>query len=183
MGIDLGGNPLAGHFSTFMPLFVAARDAGMKTALHFADDKKAEREKKMMLAFQPDRLGHAVYMSKAVETQLRSLSPKIPVETCLSGHADFYKVPIKDNVFGKLFPEYPVSLNVDNPRLQKTDPTREYDKALRSFPHLLSHSKDIRRLVLNAYDHSFADKNLTCKLKEEASKILDAIFSKFSIER
>ena len=52
-----------------------------------------------MLRFRPERLGHAVFMSSAVEAKLLAMRPPIPVETCLSCHEGFYTFsPLFDKI-------------------------------------------------------------------------------------
>jgi adenosine deaminase len=62
----------------FEPHFLRARRAGLKVSLHFAENKGWEEEHEAILAFRPERLGHAVFMSQ--HTCERLLASRIPVE-------------------------------------------------------------------------------------------------------
>ena len=162
VGFEFCGNPNVGKFSEFRPAFSRCKDAGLKIALHFAENH-TEAEHHEMLDFMPHRLGHAVFANDDVLRRVRSLS--IPVETCLSCHEEFYGVKIPNNVFTKLFPrKHPISLNSDNPLLQKTMPSVELAKALHVFSgHSINSEDDFTRLVLDPFDHAFGD---TSRLRE-----------------
>lgn len=178
-GVELGGNPNRGRFRDFQPIFERCRRAGMKVALHFAENRENEAEHRAMLDFSPDRLGHAVFMSTRTRDQL--LSTQIPVETCLSCHDEFYGVPIRRNIFAHLFPrEHPVSLNCDNPFLQKTSPSKEYAKAIVNYPHLLADVADLERLVLGPFNHTFSSPEIIRPIRSKAKEAMQTCASAFS---
>jgi adenosine deaminase len=163
VGFELCGNPNIGKWDDFLPVFSRVRLCGLKIALHFAENHN-EAEHHAMLDFMPNRLGHAVFANPNVLCRVRSLS--IPVETCLSCHEEFYGVKIPSNVFSELFPQkHPISLNSDNPLLQKTMPSVELAKALNVFSgRLINSEDDFLRLVLDPFDHAFGD---TAKLRDK----------------
>jgi adenosine deaminase len=86
VGLELSGNPSVGKWPEFEPIFSQARrefGARVPISLHFGeilDDTEAGQ----MLDFAPERVGHAVRMSKA--TALRLLAMRIPVEVCLTSN-------------------------------------------------------------------------------------------------
>lgn len=61
VGIDFSGNPTVNSFADFRDVFESARDAGLRTCVHFAevDDEDDTNE---VLSFGPDRVGHACHM-------------------------------------------------------------------------------------------------------------------------
>ena len=61
-----------------------------RVSLHFAENKGAEKEHIDILDFAPERVGHAVFMSRAISDRL--IASRIPVEVCLTCHEAFYKV-------------------------------------------------------------------------------------------
>jgi adenosine deaminase len=81
VGVEMGGNPLAGDWSKLSKEFERARAAGLKVSLHFAENKGEEKEHHSILDFAPERVGHAVFMSSSIADRLAS--SKIPVEVRL----------------------------------------------------------------------------------------------------
>jgi hypothetical protein len=86
VGVEMGGNPLAGDWSKLSKEFERARAAGLKVSLHFAENEGEEREHNSILDFAPERVGHAVFMSRSVADRLAS--SKIPVEVRLQWTMD-----------------------------------------------------------------------------------------------
>lgn len=81
LGMDFSGNPTKGSFEDFRPAFELARRNGLKVTVHcgeVADDA----EFLAVIAFHPERLGHAVVLGEEVRQTLLSLVPRIPIEIC-----------------------------------------------------------------------------------------------------
>lgn len=86
VGLELSGNPEVGVFADFEPVFRRARhEFGSRfgLSLHFGEVDN-EDEARAMLAFKPDRLGHAVCMSSDIAD--RVLRSGICVEVCLTSN-------------------------------------------------------------------------------------------------
>ena len=64
VGVDFSGNPTRGSFADYLPAFEAARAAGLKVAVH-AGEVEHEADTQAILAFRPERLGHALVLSPA----------------------------------------------------------------------------------------------------------------------
>lgn len=58
-GVDLAGNPTLGEFAPFVPALREAREAGLGVTVHCGEIAKPN-EVRDILAFRPDRLGHAL---------------------------------------------------------------------------------------------------------------------------
>lgn len=60
VAVDLCGDPAKGDVSLFTPAFEAARSAGLKVTIHFAEAEcsASARELETILSWKPDRLGH-----------------------------------------------------------------------------------------------------------------------------
>lgn len=81
LGMDFSGNPTRGSFEDFRPAFELARRSGLKVTVHcgeVADDA----DFLAVIAFRPERLGHAVVLGEEVRRTLLSLVPRIPIEIC-----------------------------------------------------------------------------------------------------
>lgn len=62
VGVELSGDPRTGRFSDFKEALTLAKTAGLKVSLHCAELPEQNVETPEMLDFQPDRLGHCIYM-------------------------------------------------------------------------------------------------------------------------
>ena len=80
VGLDFSGNPTRGRpFQAFRHLFEAARAAGLGTTVHVAE-VDAPDETAAVIAFGPDRVGHACVLNAR---NLRALhASAIPIEVC-----------------------------------------------------------------------------------------------------
>ncbi|KAI0199978.1 Metallo-dependent hydrolase [Astrocystis sublimbata] len=85
VGLDLCGDPAKGDVSLFTPAFEAARAAGIKITIHFAEAKcsASEAELETIMSWMPDRLGHVIHVPDNVKKQIAA-RPGIGLELCLS---------------------------------------------------------------------------------------------------
>ena len=107
VGIGVGGPPKLGYSASIGNALQRARDSGLKITLDFADQRHPkkdapDREKQLaarsqeeltMLNWGPERVAHALYMTKAVAADLAQL--KIPVEVPVSCHYKYHGVSSK----------------------------------------------------------------------------------------
>ena len=78
VGLDFSGNPTRGSFTDALPAFEEARREGLGTAVHVAEvEDKADTD--AVLAFRPDRLGHALTLTPAHIETLRSRPMSIEI--------------------------------------------------------------------------------------------------------
>lgn len=61
-------------------MFKAARESGLKIAVHTCEFKGQEVEQELIMAFKPDRLGHCNYSTE--DQYIRIAEMDIPVEVC-----------------------------------------------------------------------------------------------------
>lgn len=82
VGLDFSGNPAVKNtgFHHFESIFTQARNAGLKVTLHFAEGYDDRQDTDDILAFEPDRVGHACCLSLEQWTLLQQ--QKIPIEMC-----------------------------------------------------------------------------------------------------
>ncbi|TRX87999.1 hypothetical protein FHL15_011101 [Xylaria flabelliformis] len=85
VGLDLCGDPTKGDVSLFTPAFEAAREAGIKITVHFAEAEcsASEAELETIMDWMPDRLGHVIHVPESVKKQITAHSG-IGLELCLS---------------------------------------------------------------------------------------------------
>lgn len=160
VGVEMGGNPLRGDWAQLEPHFARARAAGLKVSLHFAENKGCSAEHRRILAFAPERVGHAVYMDAGVARALRE--SKIPVEVCVTCHEAYYKVAAARNVLGWLLGAgHCAVLCCDNPALLNTSLSREYARAILTFA--LS-PRQLHRLVMGSLEGVFCEGGSQTKL-------------------
>ncbi|KAK6216433.1 hypothetical protein LQW54_003437 [Pestalotiopsis sp. IQ-011] len=85
VGVDLCGDPAKGDVSTFTPAFRAARHAGLKITIHFAEAEcsASDAELDTIMSWRPDRLGHVIHVPERVRRVIEG-RPGIGLELCLS---------------------------------------------------------------------------------------------------
>ncbi|KAI9763904.1 MAG: hypothetical protein M1840_009016 [Geoglossum simile] len=85
VGVDLCGDPSKPcDVSIFHPAFTRAKAQGLGITLHFAEIPASAREEEMrlLLDFEPDRLGHVVCVPEEFRREI--LRREVAVELCLS---------------------------------------------------------------------------------------------------
>jgi adenosine deaminase len=83
VGIDLCGNPTRKAISHLTPAFAEATAQGLAITLHFGEIPQTDSaELEMMLAWQPQRLGHVIHVSEDVKAVITER--KLGLELCLS---------------------------------------------------------------------------------------------------
>jgi adenosine deaminase len=125
VGVDFSGNPTRGTFATFASAFEAARAAGLRIAVHAAEVPNAA-DNASILAFRPDRLGHALLLSEADVAALQA-NP-IPIELCPTSNLMTLKLAsLRDHpTMGMwLGGGYPVSISTDDSTVFRTNTSEE----------------------------------------------------------
>lgn len=76
VGVDLCGNPAAHDISIFRPAFSRAKAAGLGVTLHFGEVKPAAKDGELeeLLSWQPDRIGHVIYVPGSAPSQPQDIS-------------------------------------------------------------------------------------------------------------
>ncbi|KAJ7530957.1 hypothetical protein O6H91_14G026400 [Diphasiastrum complanatum] len=156
VGVDLSGNPCIGDWETFLPALKWARQHGLPITLHCGEVPNP-REVEAMLAFQPERVGHACFLESPDLSTL--LANRIPVEICLTSNLLTNSVQrVRDHHFGALYnANHPVVLCTDDPGVFSISLSYEY--ALVSTHFGLS-SLELLHLSRNAIEFTFAEDRL-----------------------
>lgn len=117
IAVDLSGNPSLGAWPTWQPALADARRRGLPLTLHCAEVPNADearaslshahrvlrillrsphtapRQVCAMLAFAPERLGHAVTACADARLLRALLASRIPIELCLTSNVLSQSVP------------------------------------------------------------------------------------------
>ena len=179
VGVDLGGNPAKQDFRLFAPIFTKVRESGLKVTLHCAEiscgndngatdspsEQTAYQEATAMLAFQPDRLGHALLLPPSLQKILADKN--IPIETCPTSNVmtlELAKLADGNLVHGLhqhptlqhwLESGHPLTVATDDPGVFDTNATQELILLTKAFD---LDRKRIGRLVLQSMEYVFCDK-------------------------
>ncbi|CAM9351236.1 unnamed protein product [Ectocarpus sp. 6 AP-2014] len=156
LGMDFSGNPTKGPFKEFRLAFESARSNGLKVTVHCGEVPN-DADFLEVIAFRPERLGHAVVLGEEVRQMLLSLVPRIPIEVCptsnlltlaLSHHGEH------PTVRGWIEAGYPFGVNTDDSGVFDTDLATE-------FAHLATSNdldeEGIARLACRAVQDIFDD--------------------------
>ena len=84
VGVDLCGNPAVHDVSIFRSAFKRAKDCGLGVTLHFGEVNPAAKEGELeeLLRWQPDRIGHVIYVPGSAPSQPQGISyrPALPAD-------------------------------------------------------------------------------------------------------
>lgn len=198
VGLDLSGDPFKNTFKNLEPCFVLARNAGLKSSIHCGeipceaalnDDNLSTdisyQETNDILAFRPDRLGHALLLTDVMFEELEKLPEKIPIECCPTSNVMTLELATHyegDLVHGLqrhprlekwLDSGYPISISTDDPGIFNTDPTME----LLLVAEALQMKSPLRivTLIVNAIDHIFESDSLKAEIREAMINFVKAL--------
>ncbi|XP_007424584.1 adenosine deaminase-like protein [Python bivittatus] len=170
VGLDLSGNPQAGHGRDFLEPLLEAKKAGLKLALHLSEIPKREDETRLLLGLSPDRIGHGTFLH-ASESAARDLvelvrQNRTPLELCLTSNLKGETVPSRaQHHFGFWYPlGHPVVLCTDDKGVFATELSQEYQLVAETFR--LS-DEQVWALCLDAINHIFASSHTKTKLREQ----------------
>ncbi|KAI5476610.1 hypothetical protein MNV49_007447 [Pseudohyphozyma bogoriensis] len=94
VGIDVCGDPTKGDARELVGTFRRAKEAGLKVTVHLGEIPSQLETQAADFLLQPDRLGHATYLSQ--ETMDRIVADKIPIEICITSNLVCKTVPSLD---------------------------------------------------------------------------------------
>ena len=198
VGLDLSGNPLSNTFKDLEPSFALAKNAGLKTSIHCGEipcqatlgEKSTtvefgHQEITDILAFQPDRLGHALLLTDAMFEELERLPKKIPIECCPTSNVMTLELATHyegDLVHGLrrhprlgtwLDGDYPISISTDDPGIFNTDPTMELLLVAEAFK--MDNPSRIGTLMINSIDHIFESDFFKSDIREAIIKVVGTL--------
>ncbi|XP_062819386.1 adenosine deaminase-like protein isoform X1 [Anolis carolinensis] len=167
LGLDLSGNPNAGHGRDFLEPLLEARKAGLKLALHLSEIPNQDEETRLLLGLPPDRIGHGTFLQSPSSPDLMEIvrANRIPLELCLTSNLKAETVPSSNqHHFGFWYNiGHPLVLCTDDKGVFATDLSQEYRLAADTFR--LSREQ-VWDLSYHAIDHVFASGRTKMHLKE-----------------
>lgn len=83
VGVDVGGNPTKGSLEYLEPILLQAKEHNIPITLHCGEVCN-DKEMEFVLNFNPNRLGHALFLNHSHVNELlsRPKALKIPIELC-----------------------------------------------------------------------------------------------------
>uniref|UniRef100_A0A6J0SVE0 N6-Methyl-AMP deaminase isoform X2 n=1 Tax=Pogona vitticeps TaxID=103695 RepID=A0A6J0SVE0_9SAUR len=165
VGVDLSGNPTAGHGRDFLEALTEARRAGLRLSLHLSEIPNREEETKLLLDLPPDRIGHGTFLHSSRELVELVKQNRTPLELCLTSNLKGQTTPSSDqHHFGFWYRmDHPVVICTDDKGVFATDLSQEYQLAADTFQ--LS-KEQVWNLSYEAIDHIFASSRTKTALKE-----------------
>ncbi|XP_048174031.1 adenosine deaminase-like protein [Corvus hawaiiensis] len=179
VGLDLSGDPTAGHGQDFLEPLSEAKNAGLKLALHLSEVPNQEEETKILLGLPPDRIGHGTFLNSAApgSEEIVSLVQQnhIPIEFCMTSNIKSQTVPSCDkHHFGYWYSMgHPAVLCTDDKGVFATDLSQEYELVAKTFNLTRSQMWD---LSCESINYIFASSAVKSKLREQWCKLKPALF-------
>ncbi|XP_042660150.1 adenosine deaminase-like protein isoform X3 [Tyto alba] len=163
VGLDLSGDPTAGHGQDFLEPLSEAKKAGLKLALHLSEIPNQEEETKILLGLPPDRIGHGTYLNSAT------------AELCMTSNIKTQTVPSCDkHHFGYWYNMgHPAVLCTDDKGVFATDLSQEYELVAKTFNLTRSQMWDLSYESIN---YIFASSVVKSNLREQWCKLKPTLF-------
>ena len=177
-------------FKDLEPSFRKVKNSGLKVCIHCGEipcevednqpidamTKFALQDTKDILAFRPDRLGHALLLTSEMYDELERDDNKIPIECCPTSNVMTLELATHhqgDLVHGLIrHPRlahwidnnYPISISTDDPGIFNTDPTSELILVLEALK--MDNPWGIVALVMKSIEHAFESDEVKGELLE-----------------
>ncbi|KAJ8652314.1 adenosine deaminase [Lichtheimia ornata] len=163
VGIDLCGDVSKGSFEALKPAFDKAKSLGFKVTLHFNEIMENMVEAPALLAFGPDRLGHATFLDDASRQHI--YGNNIPVEICMTSNVvsktvDSYET---HHVKDLLKEKHPFVLCTDDKGVFFSDLSNEFVICANTFK---MNKEELFESSYRAIDYIFADTKTKEHLKQ-----------------
>jgi adenosine deaminase len=174
VGLDFSGNPSKNSFSIYRDVLERGKGKGFKISLHCAEMDNDE-ETRQMIAFRPDRLGHALFLNEEMKEEL--FKCPIPIEICPTSNIKTLELK-KHNEHPTLLQflenKYPISINTDDVGVFSSTSSNEYFHVANEFKLT---KKQVVDLVENSLSHIFLQdvhkkQDLFIQMKTECEELL-----------
>ncbi|KAJ7311262.1 hypothetical protein JRQ81_006876 [Phrynocephalus forsythii] len=177
VGLDLSGNPAAGHGKDFLEPLLEAKRAGLMLSLHLSEVPNREEETQLLLNLPPDRIGHGTFLHSSLDLVQLVKQNRTPLELCLTSNLKGQTVPSPDRHHFGFWHRlgHPVVICTDDKGVFATDLSQEYQLAADTFQ--LS-KEQVWHLSYHAIDHIFAPSSTKTKLKERWQELKPSVLPK-----
>ncbi|KAL8575405.1 hypothetical protein ACOMHN_000021 [Nucella lapillus] len=172
VGIDFSGDPAVGNAADYIPVFLSAKEKGLKIACHLAEIPSFEETLAVLRQAPPDRIGHGTFLHRYESGQGYEeiedivINLKIPIEACMTSNLKTKTVTeySQHHFAFWLKKKHPVILCTDGTGVYVTSVSEEFAHAARTF-HLTR--PDLWRLSLAAIDSCFAPDTVKAQLRDQ----------------
>ena len=172
VGLDLAGDEVNYDAAPFVPLFSAAREAGMGLTVHAGEAGGAENVRQAVVEMGAKRIGHGVRSIENSEVIKLLRDEGVTLEVCPTSNLQtgvmhsFSHHPLRDlHMLGVR-----VSLNTDDPSISDTTLTDEFLVALMAMGLRMDH---LRAMTLNALRAAFLPDDERQALEEQVMAEFD----------
>ena len=179
VGIDVSGNSTLEQSAAQVEEIKRAKKNGLFLALHVGEsfkeidtEAKAEDQGRVLEEMNPDRLGHAVHLSKSSLDWLRRNS-QVPIEVCpsssvMAGMLNHLEAKAISHPWIKQYSQdgvqHPVVIGTDDPLLFETTMTQELFKVFEADRVSVA---EIKKMIKNSFDFAFLPESEKGKLREK----------------
>ncbi|XP_072116219.1 N6-Methyl-AMP deaminase isoform X1 [Mobula birostris] len=180
VGLDLSGDPAVEHAKSFLAPLQAARNIGLKLAVHMAEIPNKNEEWEMFLGLPPDRIGHGTFLHPEAggTDQLVNTIKKyqIPIELCLTSNVKCQTVLSYSEHHFQYWQNcgHPSILCTDGKGVFASNLSQEYQLAESAFN--LSKAQ-IWDLSYQSINYIFAPESTKSYLKSQWNKLKPGLFN------
>ncbi|KAH8883376.1 Metallo-dependent hydrolase [Thozetella sp. PMI_491] len=152
VGVDLCGDYKVGDARTLKPCFEKAKAASLHITTHFGETKHGYGELELLLSYEPERLGHVIYITPEIKQEI--VHRKLGIEICLTTnvvgkHVESYT---KHHLQEWLQEDCPIALCTDDVGVVESPSSNEYFLA---GLHLSLPLERLWQIALGAIDCAF----------------------------
>ncbi len=168
VAVDLAGAEALFKTDDFEDVFDYAKELGLRYTIHAGEADGAESVAKA-LDFGASRIGHGVHSAEDENVMKRLKDGGTALELCITSNLQTKAEESLETYPLKKLMDYgiTVTLNTDNPTVSNTTIRKEMELAKENFD--LSND-DIKQLLLNSVNSSFADEETKSYLRERVEE-------------
>lgn len=172
VSVDLAG-PEKFHTGDFYtPLFDEAKKLNLNIIIHAGEACGSDEVIRAVDLLHAQRIGHGVHLELTRENVKKMVEKRITFEFCPTSNLQTTSLPEYKSVPLREFDKYgiAVTINSDNMTVSNTDVLKEYRHLYKEF-NLQKY--EVRHLLTNSINASFADSNTKSMLLNELNKKID----------
>jgi len=166
VGLDLSGDPTKGSFNHFVPILKRARQMNLGITVH-CGEVVDDAEVAEILAFRPERLGHALQLPHAIRRTLTEpTAASIPIECCPSSNCktlELDSLRSHPHLGTWIETNYPIALCTDDSGVFQTTLTKELAMVGHSFG--LS-AERLAAIAVRPLDFAFAPPDVLDRVRQ-----------------